>query len=100
MEDSKVSRIELPSGGIMLICQEYEGPRLAKISYIIETEHKLPMQIKRKIQYRAERRSKAPLGLIFNPSLLLSGAWMIRAGFCVGDRVTVTVDQGLILITY
>ncbi|MPR37441.1 type I addiction module toxin, SymE family [Cytophagaceae bacterium SJW1-29] len=58
------------------------------------------MQIKRKIQYRAERRRKVLSGLIFNPSLVLSGAWMIRAGFCVGDQVTVTVDQGLILITY
>ena len=51
--------------------------------------------MKRKIQPKAERRVQ---GFRFVPSLPLSGIWLEKAGFKVGQEVTISVIHGQIII--
>ncbi|GAB2793337.1 hypothetical protein GCM10027275_42820 [Rhabdobacter roseus] len=100
MEAFQTSRLELPSGAILYIVREYTEGTYVRTCYQLESKNPLPFQLSRKLQSKAEKRVKAYQGLVFNPALLLSGSWMAKAGFRVGDQVTVTVDDGLIIITH
>jgi hypothetical protein len=52
--------------------------------------------MKRKIQEKAERRIR---GIRFVPSIPLSGIWLENAGFIIGQEVTITVNNGQIVIS-
>jgi hypothetical protein len=44
-------------------------------------------------------RSKTHGGYLYYPSLRLVGRWLERAGFGYGERVTVIVESGRLIIT-
>ncbi|WP_149241482.1 SymE family type I addiction module toxin [Dyadobacter sp. 32] len=52
--------------------------------------------MERKIQHKAERRSR---GYRWVPSLLLSGVWFQEAGFQAGEKVTISVVAGQVIIS-
>jgi len=52
--------------------------------------------MKRKIQYKAERRAQ---GTRFVPSLSLAGKWLREAGFEIGQNVTISIKAGQLVIS-
>jgi len=56
------------------------------------------LTMERKIQAKGVYREKAHNRTRFIPSLLLSGIWLEKAGFEIGEVVTITVENGKIII--